>query len=368
MKGILFLLKLLFDCFLRNMINAAAVVTNDFYRIFVMCEHIVDFCPAQMCNCGCVFFGTAWTVKDNITFNCTDYDGATRALLNGKVFQAQSGQIVVDTTTLIVGEEYYIYLYDNSKVIKQPIVQVTHIISTLAQFKAYMPRSDQRSATTAGTYAVLTADIDFNGESYSAGGTGLIFGYNGHLNGLGHAIKNVNVDGKAGFFGVLWKDVVIENLQFINMTYSGEDATGGLICATTGRTGNGEVSRMDNVYIQASVSTKGAYNGLMCSGEEDTDRNKLVITNSIIDIKYSNPAEKTYVFGGGESDVRLINVYVISNATQYTDKDTTVPYASTTDLLTVATEQVAAWGGYWKVIDGEIYFNENKVVVKDIVA
>ncbi|MBQ8284524.1 MAG: hypothetical protein IJX75_05475 [Clostridia bacterium] len=70
------------------------------------------------------------------------------------------------------------------------------------------------------------------------------------------------------------------------------------------------------------------------------------------------------MFGSGESDVRLTNVYVISNATQYTDKDTTAPYETATDLLTATTEQVAAWGGYWKVVDGEIYFNSNKVVAK----
>lgn len=309
---------------------------------------------------------TVLYAKDSIVLNCSDYDDATNALLNGKVFQAKNGQIVIDATTLIVGAEYELYLYNNSKAIKQSVLKVTHIISTLEELKAYLPNTTERSATTAGTYAVLTADIDFNGEAYSAGGTGTGYGYNGHFNGLGHAIKNVNIEHHAGFFGALWKDVVIENTQFINLTYSGTNTAGGLICATTGRAGNGETSRIDNVYIQGTISTQGAYNGIMCSGDSRTSSNKLIITNSIIDVQYSDPAEKSYVFGNGESDVRLTNVYVVSNATQYTDKDTTVPYVAATDLLTATTEDVATWGGYWKVVDGEIYFNDNKVVAKSL--
>ena len=307
---------------------------------------------------------TALYAKDSIVLRCADYDGATSALLNGKTFKAENGQIVVDLTTLIVGKEYAIYLYNSSKAIRQSVVQVTHIISTVQELKAYLPNTAERSVVTEGTYAVLTADIDFEGASYASAGTGLDYGYHGHFNGLGHAIKNVNISHHAGFFGVLMKDVVIENTQFIGLTYTGTNVESGLICATTGRAGNGETSRIDNVYIQGVVTTQGAYNGIMCSGGTNTAANKLIITNSIIDLCYTEPAEKSYVFGSGESDVRLTNVCIISNATQYTDKDTTTPYQTATDMLASASEQVNGWGGYWTVVDGNIYFNGNKVVSK----
>ena len=296
--------------------------------------------------------------------NCTDYDGATIALLNGKVFHAENGQIVVDLTTLIVGIEYDLCLYTNNKVIKQPVVQVTHFISTVEELKAYLPQTSQRATITEGTYAVLTADIDFNGEIYGAGGTGVAYGYNGRFNGLGYVIKNVTITNPAGFFGALWKDVVIENTQFVGFIYSGTSLDGGLICGTTGRTGTGETSKMNNVYIQGTITTQGAYNGIMRPGDSNTALNCLIITNSIIDVQYSDPAEQSYVFGKGESAVRLTNVYVSGNATQFTDKDTTKPYKTVTDLLTATVEQVATWGGYWNVVDGEIYFNGNKITVK----
>ena len=141
-------------------------------------------------------------------------------------------------------------------------------------------------------------------------------------------------------------------------------STSALIAATVGKFGVGEAARIENVYIQGTIQTEGACHGLV--NIRTYDKNTLVMTNCIVDITFAQPAEVSYALGGseGEMEASLTNVYVRSNATQYTKDDGTVPYATTAELLGAACESVETWGGYWSVVDGEIYFNGEKVVSK----
>ena len=306
---------------------------------------------------------TVLYAKESLQLHCSEYGNATIASVNGNAFEATSGVIVVDLTSLTIGESYDVYLYHNDGVIKQPIVRVTHIISTLDELKAYLPTDETRATATEGTYAVLTADIDFNGEIYSAG-TGNGAGYKGHFNGLGHTISNVLLKHAGGFFGVLYKGSVIENTCFVNFVQEGTDVGCSLFGATVGRMGDGDATRMENLYIQGVVKTANARHGLF--NVRTNDKNAVVMKNCIIDVAFTQPDTVSYAFGAsqGALTTTLTNVLVRSNATQYAGGDTTLPYATTADLLAVAVEDVATWGGYWSVDNGEVYFNGSKVIAK----
>ena len=301
--------------------------------------------------------------KDGFELNCADYDDATIALLNGKVFYANAGKIVIDLTTLIVGTEYDICLYADNAVIKQPIVKVTHIISNKEEFKAYLPKDSTRRGATKDTYAILIADIDFEGEAFATQRVHA-YGYSGHFNGLGHTIKNVTVDYGGGIFGnfithgeaTMITKPTIENTVFINIVYTASDVDGGLIC---GQTAVGSVY-MKNLYIEGKMQTSGSSNGIRAY----SNHRNLAITNSIINIIYTNPASPSYVLGKQENKQAIDTVLAISNATLLDGSHTDVPYSTGAALLEAKATDVATWGGFWSVIDGEIYFNNTKVIAK----
>ena len=303
--------------------------------------------------------------KDGFELNCADYDDATIALLNGKVFYANAGKIVIDLTTLIVGTEYDICLYADNAVIKQPIVKVTHIISNKEEFKAYLPKDSTRRGATKDTYAILIADIDFEGEAFATQRVHA-YGYSGHFNGLGHTIKNVTVDYGGGIFGnfithgeaTMITKPTIENTVFINIVYTASDVDGGLIC---GQTAVGSVY-MKNLYIEGKMQTSGSSNGIRAY----SNHRNLAITNSIINIIYTNPARPSYVLGKQENKQAIDTVLAISNATLLDGSHTDVPYSTGAALLEAKAADVATWGGFWAVIDGEIYFNNTKVIAKSV--
>ena len=128
--------------------------------------------------------------------------------------------------------------------------------------------------TFAGKYFELTDDIVLTGENNHdpIGTWGYAFG--GIFDGKGHTISGLNMTANGdgyGFFAAIQGGAVIKNLALVNATVTATGAgTTGILVGQTNR-GNGGDVLIENVYVDGTVSAKGAEVGAIIGNLSDSN-------------------------------------------------------------------------------------------------
>ena len=209
-------------------------------------------------------------------------------------------------------------------------------------------------------------------EDWGAGDKG---GFHGVFDGKGYAIKGLELKGEyAGFIGTMGRDGVLKNVAFTDLKLGQKT---GLV----ERGGKGGF--VENVYIELDSIESG-------TGPNDvtklmTQHGNTKLTNIVVNVSGCDFTGIEYVYLLNCCYNEADNIYVIdrdyiadiktdfntdTGATAfwhfnpYNDNDTGAKFATVAGLLADETHGavVSAFGGYWKVEDGKLYFGDEEVV------
>lgn len=247
----------------------------------------------------------------------------------------------------------YIYEYD--------AVFATHVINDLVGLKTYLDGYTQESSED--DYVAITADIDCGGYKFS----GKNRWYKGHINGLGHSIKNYDADKYGLIGGKLVEGPVIENIALF---FSTDDSDGVALAECAWNIGTARVY-LKNVYV--SITSETTIKGLLYR-DKDNEGQCLEINNMIIDVSNAQvdyalnkstvgtikKLEECYAVGKPssgkviESDGSSANTGVLCETQQ-------TLYAEYATAITSAN----GFNKYWSVKEDGIYFSGTRVVCKN---
>ena len=136
-------------------------------------------------------------------------------------------------------------------------------IGTAAELKGFRDRVNAGETTL---HALLTADIDLNGEAWtSVGNSGSM--YTGVFDGGGHTIRGLNVSGaNNGLFSMTGNGAEIRNLTISDSTIGVENSTSNLLGAFVGRVmGN---TTLINCHTTSDVKVFGGAVGGLVGGSD----------------------------------------------------------------------------------------------------
>lgn len=291
----------------------------------------------------------------------TDGESATRVFVGGEeVVTFENGTLHVDTALCVTGDNAMeISVYAGGKVFVQPYTVLSHKISTSAQFSAFVKSYGTEDSTS--FYAVLTSDIDYDGNSVSHNRSSR---FKGRFDGRGYAIKNVLVTGgsQGGLFGALFS-AKIENLALINVSGNGiADGNGNRGDYLLGEYVYGTGTEIRNIYVKGSYVSDGINYGIVRS---EGDKK---IENCVVDITYANAPQTAYLYGNeNATTAKLAHCYGVSNATTtlFTSGDTAESLkgfvgANMSDIsvaLKADVETGDGWSKYWSTDEYGVYFN-----------
>ncbi|MBE5751981.1 MAG: hypothetical protein E7357_06170 [Clostridiales bacterium] len=260
------------------------------------------------------------------------------------------------------------FITATGKVITQPFITASHVISTATGFMDYMNGwSGGASATTNGTsddYVVLTANIDLDGQNVALKTSADYFA--GTFNGLGHTVTDMkytpkSVNGSwtiAGIFGRVSTSGVIENVAFTGITSS--DGANSYIISDY------MCGVVKNVYVQAAVNNlKNVIRLAWGSNGWGT------VSNCIMNIQYAGTTSNATfndADGQGAANATAVkNTYAIGNAAAFSpwSDETRTVYENVSALLTTEKTYITAengWSEYWTFDEsGNLYFATTKV-------
>ncbi len=209
-------------------------------------------------------------------------------------------------------------------------------------------------------------------EDWGAGDKG---GFHGVFDGKGYAIKGLELKGEyAGFIGTMGRDGVLKNVAFTDLKLGQKT---GLV----ERGGKGGF--VENVYIEIDSIESG-------TGPNDmtklmTQHGNTKLTNIVVNVSGCDFTGIEYVYLLNCCYNEADNIYVIDrdyiadtktdfntdagtaafwHFNPYNDNDTGAKFATVAGLLADETHGavVSAFGGYWSVVDGKLYFGDEEVV------
>ena len=282
-----------------------------------------------------------------------DGDTPEKLYVNGTATELPTGNVLtVDWDSLTLGAENTVEVWGNGKIVVQPYVAVTHVISTANDFQNFRNATQTTAYETTAAYAVLLNDIYYADCTVSGTDLGETnTGFYGIFDGLGHTVHNWEISCAGGVFGAIKGDATeIKNVAFVNLKNSRGTSTGnaGLL--------GGYIYRgiFSNVYVKGSFTSTHNNFGVFSRGN---NRN---FTNCIFDITY--PTDSTYnAFGFNIG--KATNVYLIGNAKQLAPNVTTAPYATASACVSEIGQTLAALSeeDYWTIQSGNLYFGNTKV-------
>ena len=301
-------------------------------------------------NVQTILGGTPTTVKLDGNVVTPDADGA------------------IALTGLSVGE-HSVFVMSADKAYSIPLVIATHKIGTKAEMETFRESLKSAAYFNGNTfYAVLTADIDYEGSTPAKilGSNGNAQWKNSTFDGMGHAIKNVNMgttDEDNHFFGAIHGGSVLKNVAMIGMT----DGRKSRACTLGYMYLSGTI---ENVYMQISYTS----NEIADVGRAGFARlmDAAVVKNSVFNITYSDAvaeANRTAAWWTDTGGTVADTVYAFGNVKKYRAIDTDTsrkPYADGAAFLAAVGEtQISAANGYnmncWKWQEGHLYFGTTLV-------
>ena len=279
-------------------------------------------------------------------------DGANLSVYNTN-FADMRGEM-----RFFIETDVYTYLYD--------VVFATHTVATAQEFRDFVALYREQDSTD--FYAVLTADIDFEGNTISHTRQNR---FKGKFNGMGHAIKNayVSAGSQGTLFGSL-QNATIENLALINVRGNGQaDGEGNRGDYLLGEYVYGNATAIRNVYVKGSYVSEGVSHGIVYSS------GNTLIENCVVDITYASDPTTAYLFGRSDTTgATVINCYGVSNATTTLFESTDTPESidgcvgkTITDILDALKTDVEAgenWSKYWSTDEYGVYFG-GKMIATD---
>lgn len=177
------------------------------------------------------------------------YDVMNRALkIDSRLFDASI--YGVKSLSLVLESEYYMAQFDFE------LLFITKTITTFSDFSKYIAQA-YRSDTIQG-YFVLGNDIDALGASapgsWTTSGWDFSAGFRGTLDGRGFAIKNMKT-GEYGISGIIGSGALIQNIDFVNLTYVSSSSDGKTQYALFSRGMKGVTLRHINITLSKDSIT-----------------------------------------------------------------------------------------------------------------
>ena len=246
------------------------------------------------------------------------------------------------------------------------VVAASKIITTkdeLVNLKSYL------TETTTATnklrydgYVILGADVDMAGANFNKL-CGLVdkvgdYGFMGVFDGRGHVIKNASVNGEQYLFGVMGTEGVIRNVGFVDVTFSGRNAS---------LLGIRVFGLIEDVFVKATANGRYNWTGALTSLGHGEYKNVFVY----IEDSGAPSGDVGSVVGKADSAVTLTNVFSVSS---YSNVGT--PYSGSTITncgksltLTAFKESEYDLSGfnteYWTVDDGLPLFKSYAAMLSD---
>lgn len=188
------------------------------------------------------------------------------------------------------------------------VVVANKIVTTkdeLSNLKNYL---DQGVNGVWNGYFIIDADIDMNGGKFTPfqiwtnGLANGAYGFKGVIDGRGHVISNVTVDGDnqsiVGY--ALMADGVVKNLGFVDVDASGRNAT---VVAFR------SYGLIENVFVKANGTNRSNLSGLVSSVAHGTYENVFVY----VDEKGSSGDSVGSVIGTTNAKATLTNVFAVAS-------------------------------------------------------
>ena len=266
--------------------------------------------------------------------------------LNNKEI-ATDGVITLNTADYMTGVKNEVLVIIDDKAYIQPFVLVTHAISTIEQFGAYLSSYDNATpnetqiAEETAWYAVLISDIVLT-EQWTWGRTSNSW-LRGTFDGLGHMVKGpVFAYGVYGLFGGVAASGTVRNIGFNNLT--GHDGS------TTHNVLSGYMAgTMENVYVKTTTEKSPQYVRLMNG----------TIKNCVFDITYTGATAGVSVWNSWGTYSNNFSIGSVG-ANNITENYATMAEFISAELAKITEANV--WDmDVWSVKDGNLYFGETKI-------
>lgn len=252
--------------------------------------------------------------------------------------------------------ESRIHVETKTRIYDYDVMFITHTIESFEQLKTYL--KEYTNESSADDYVIITADIDCGGYKF----TGSNRWFCGHINGMGHAIKNYDADEYGLIGGRLVGGPIIENVALF---FSASGANG-VALANRLWTKDSKMTYLNNVYINVVSST--AINGVICGGTENQDftLNNVIIDVSSANVEYAFNAsprgnmsviKECYALGAPSSGEIVKKV----RENEYTG----VLCASQSEMYATYAKNInkdKGFNEYWSVKEDGIYFGETRIV------
>ena len=295
------------------------------------------------------YMNGAYTKQATFTVDVTSLIGNAESYtvwLNNKQVTTD-GILTLRAADYITGVKNEILVIIDGKAYIQPFVLVTHAISTIEQFGAYLSSYDNATpnetqiAEETAWYAVLISDIVLT-EQWTWGRTSNSW-LRGTFDGLGHMVKGpVFAYGVYGLFGGVAASGTVKNIGFNNLT--GHDGS------TTHNVLSGYMAgTMENVYVKTTTEKSPQYVRLMNG----------TIKNCVFDITYTGATAGVSVWNswGTNSNNFSIGSVGADNITEN--------YATMAEFISAELAKITEANGWdmavWSVKDGNLYFGETKI-------
>lgn len=349
--------------------------------------------------------------KANVTFSTTQAGAAK--VENGEIIawsvqQARSATI----TATLNGMSDTLNVLVRGSISSKADLDILAYAPTVSGFGVLLTQTER--------YYVLTNDIDFEDQdllpiaahphndnqsawgNYGAFNPGLSTSFATTLDGKGHVIKNAYIPStvmistqNVNTFGAFIGDLTgtLKNIGFVNLrTKLIADETGftgtnqdyqissGLVCRNRGV--------MENIYLDMTIckqsyTTTDYISGALAARAHagSTTRNCIVVSEkdySNSDLSSGNAkdwgAAFGLVLGANSSAVTVTNVFAVSSTLSrfvaypgseapYGDllNSSGLLYTSVSSLLSAKATEIAAFGGYWSVSNGTLYFGNTEI-------
>ncbi|MBO5737577.1 MAG: hypothetical protein J6S04_07185, partial [Clostridia bacterium] len=289
------------------------------------------------------YANNAYTKQDTFTVDVSSLIGEATdytVLLDGEEIQT-NGVLTLNVADYTMASRHEVIVAANGKVYSQPFMVVSHAISTIEQFGAYLRSYDNTSPSEAQIaeettwYAVLTNDIVFTEEW--VWGRASNSWLRGTFDGLGYIVKGpVFGYGVYGLFGGVSTGAVVKNIGFDNLY--GHDGS------TTHNVLSGYMTgTMENVYVKTTTAKSPQYVRLMGG----------TIKNCVFDVTFMGTVGKTIWNSWGTKT----NNFSIGNANA---ESITTNYATVADFISAELAKITEANGWnmnvWSVKEGKLYF------------
>ncbi|MBQ6922267.1 MAG: hypothetical protein IJQ66_04180, partial [Clostridia bacterium] len=246
---------------------------------------------------------------------------------------------------LKVESDNYIYAFANSIIADMVIKTVDNLDKFGETLKA--------DATTANSYYILGADIDYGGANWSAGWYGSTAKFRGTFDGRGYAVRNYVAH--LGLFGELVAESIVKDL-YVYAQLKG-NANGGAICNLNSGVIENCMVILTVLSGETSVNFAGLAAGNNTSGE---------IRNCIVKVAAYYGEEKSFNAIVGANSGTISHCFAVSDYSTYLyGEETEGLYASDEEFLAEITELSSedGWSAYWSIEDNKWYFSDKKIYV-----